>query len=77
MMDYFVISRGYKNLAGEISKIFEASKDIKVIPERRKNKNQKYSGSERRKFNKAEKIPTSRPIKYSANEGLTPFTGRI
>ena len=55
-MDYFVISRGYENLGNAISKIFEDTRDVKVIPERRKSKNQNYSGSERRKFNKVEKI---------------------
>ena len=56
MMDYFVISQGYENLGNVISKIFEDTKDVKVISERRKSKNQKYSGSERRKFNKVGKI---------------------
>tara|TARA_Y100000296_G_C5124346_1_gene232062 strand:+ start:745 stop:918 length:174 start_codon:yes stop_codon:yes gene_type:complete len=56
MMDYFVISQGYERLGNIISKIFEDAKDVKVIPDRRKNKNQEFSGFERRKFNKAEKI---------------------
>ena len=56
MMDYFVISRYHKNLTDAISKIFEETKDIKVIPDRRVDQNREYSGPERRKVNKIEKI---------------------
>ena len=56
MMDYFIISKCQEDLASTISKIFEDTKNVKVIADRRKNKNENYSGHERRKFNKIEKI---------------------
>ena len=56
MMDYFIISKRQEDLANTISKIFEDTKDIKVIADRRKKKNENYAGPERRKFNKIEKI---------------------
>ena len=56
MMDYFIVSKHQGDLAGTISKIFEDTKGIKVIADRRKSKNENYSGPERRKFNKIEKI---------------------
>tara|TARA_R110000765_G_scaffold273770_2_gene372467 strand:+ start:861 stop:1031 length:171 start_codon:yes stop_codon:yes gene_type:complete len=55
-MDYFIISKCQEDLASTISKIFEDTKNVKVIADRRKNKNENYSGYERRKFNKIEKI---------------------
>ena len=55
-MNYFVISRGYEDLGSVISKIFEENKEVKVISDRRKDNNKNYSGLERRKVNKVEKI---------------------
>jgi len=55
-MDYFVVSRSCSGLARTISNIFKNSKDVKVINDRRSNKNNFYVGQERRKFNKFEKV---------------------
>ena len=56
MMDYFVVSTSCSGLAHTISNIFKNSKDVKVINDRRSNKNNFYVGPERRKFNKFEKV---------------------
>ena len=56
MMEYFVVSKSCSGLAHTISNIFKNSKDVKVINDRRSNKNNYYVGPERRKFNKFEKV---------------------
>ncbi len=55
-MDYFIVSKAHEGLMEVISKIFENSKDVKVVSDRRINKNEQYSGIDRRNINKVAKI---------------------
>tara|TARA_Y100001973_G_C5147178_1_gene306044 strand:+ start:934 stop:1101 length:168 start_codon:yes stop_codon:yes gene_type:complete len=54
-MEYFIVSKNHQSLANEISKIFNYTKNVEVICDRRVVV-QPFPEEERRELNKIEKI---------------------
>ena len=55
MMEYFIVSKSHPYLANEISKIFQNTKDVEVICDRR-GEDKPFVENDRREVNKIEKI---------------------